>query len=810
MYISLDWLSDFTKLPKLTAQEIGEKITLHTAEVEGVEDLESKYANMVIGRIVELKKHPDADRLNLTMVDIGESKPVQIVCGGQNLQVDMLVPIGLPGAKVDVHGSGDIFELAKVKIRGAESHGMICAGEEIWMEPDNEPNRKKDVKITDLSHLNEKPGTPLAKALGKSGSIIDIDNKSLTHRPDLWNHYGFARECSTIFKQELKPYEPKAAKPDSTEAKPKATIKDDKVCPQFSMAIMTGIEIAESPQWMKSRLEAAGMNPHNNIVDITNYVMLELGQPMHAYDRKVVGSDELIIRTAKDGEILVTLDESEYKLNKEDPIVCDKKNEPLGIAGIKGGLKSGITDETTEIIVEAANWDPIIVRKCSTRIGLRTDASQRFEKGLDPSMTETAVNRAIELIKELSPNAKLISKVETFGKWKPGKKTIKVSPEKICKKIGVEISEKEMTRILKSLEFGVKKSGKQLEVDVPSHRATGDVDIPDDIVEEIARIHGYDQVPALVPSFPINLPVKNEERFHKHDARRILAHNLGFTEDFNYSFYGEDRLEACGLDETKHLKILNYLSEDQTHMRTSMTPNLLASIAKNAREFEHIKLFEIGRTYEENGAYMPDEKKVLAAAISSKSKDEIFYEIKGALEAFLQNFQTGNYKLVPSKDAPSYAHPKKCMTILSRGKQIGHVFAVHPGVLKHFDIAHQVGMFELHFNALVEHGRNTVKFEEPSKFPAMNLDVSVLMEEEKTVAAIESAIRKTDKEKSIQNIELFDIYRGKEIPENQKAMAFTIQLRHKDRTLTDKEFQETQEAIFLALEKLGGKIRGRN
>lgn len=808
MDISLNWIKDFVDLPsKLSAQELGELLTRHTAEVEGVKDLKKSYENMVLGKVTSLKKHPDADKLKLAKVDIGQSKDVQIVCGGQNLEEGMLVAVALPGSKVRWHGEGELVELKETKIRGEKSFGMICAGEEIGLETDN-PKGASEVRIKDLSHLKAKAGTPLHKALHKDDVVLDIDNKSLTHRPDLWGHYGIAREFSAILEKPLKTLKEELKyKEGKRSARPKAQIKNDELCPRFSMAIVKGVKVGPSPQWMQSRLEAAGMNPINNIVDITNYVMLELGQPMHAYDRQVVGSDELIVRCAKKGEKLTALDEQEYTLHPEDPIVCNKKDEPLGIAGIKGGLKSGINADTNELILEAANWDKVMVRKASARIGLRTDASQRFEKGLDPSMTELAIQRALNLIQQLCPEAEVVSPIVTTGKWKAKTLKINLNAASVISKIGMDIPKTEMKRILKALDFKVSGSGEKLTVEVPSHRATGDVSLEEDLVEEIARIHGYDKIPAILPDLPIKLPHENEESFHKHTAREIMAHQLGFTELMNYSFYSKERLEKCGLSEEGHFKILNYLSEDQTHMRTSLTPNILAKISENSREFANMRVFEIGRNYKDTGNYMPTEQKWLVAAVVQKG--EAFYEAKGAMQAFLAAFRTPKPQFKVAKTKLPYAHPKKSLGVLVRGQEIGQVFTVHPGVLKAFDIEQDVAIFALHFNALVEAGRPKVSFKEPAKFPGMEMDISVLVEERKTVEELKKAIQKSDKSNIIQSIRLFDTYSGKGIPDGQKSLSFRMELQHPERTLTDEEFTVAQEAIFLALEQIGATIRGK-
>ncbi|MFA5855156.1 MAG: phenylalanine--tRNA ligase subunit beta [Candidatus Gracilibacteria bacterium] len=804
MKISLSWIRDFVDLPALSTAEIANALTRHTAEVEGFEDLEELYKGMVVGHILSIKKHPGADKLVIAQTEIDHGKEVQIVCGGQNLYPGMLVPVALPGSKVKWHGEGDLIELTEATIRGEKSFGMICAGEEIGLTPDNTPD-SKEVRICDLSELKVPVGTPLAKAIGKDDSILEVDNKSLTHRPDLWGHYGIAREFAAIFGRPLKKLDTfLKCKPTSLSARVKVDIKSAELCPRFSSCIMTGITVTESPDWLKARLRSAGMQPHNNIVDITNYVMLELGEPMHAYDRKIVGSDTLKVRFAHAKEKLLTLEGGEHELTAEDPLVCNEKNEPLGIAGVKGGLKSGITNETTEIILEAANFDPVAVRKSAMRNNLRTDASQRFEKSLDPLLTETAIRRAINLIEKLCPSA-ASGPITTAGEWKEKPRHITVDVKNLLSKIGISIPEKEIVRILKSLEFDVGKKGKLLSVVVPSHRATRDVSIEEDLIEEVARIHGYAKIPAVLPALETRLPLENPERFLKHLSRNIMAGQLGFTEVMTYSFYGADRFKKCFIPEEGHFKVLNYLSLDQTHMRTSMTPNLLAVIAQNCKENAAMKIFEFGRTYKDIGHFMPLEQKRLTAVVAEKS--ETFYSAKGALTSFLEAFRIKNYELKKSTELLPYAHPNKSIDLIIDGQNAGVLFSIHPGVLKNFDIPLSVSIFSVNFNLLSSHGRELQKFVPLPRFPGMSFDVSVLTEKTKTVAEMETIIRLADKNSLIVDISLFDIYEGKNIPAGKKSLSFSVSLRNKERTLTDAEFQELQSSVFKALEKSGGEIR---
>lgn len=808
MKISLNWLKNFVDIPdSVTPEKLGELLTLHTAEIEGVLDLASEYDNMMIGRVLKVGRHPNADKLVVCKVDIGRTEPVQIVCGGENLVEDMLVAVAIPGASVRWHGEGDPVKLEEVKIRGEISFGMICAGEEIGLETDN-PEGSKEVHIKDLSYLKCKPGTPLAKALNKSDAIFDVDNKSLTHRPDLWGHYGLAREVSCLVQKPLKPIDP-FLKFKGTPNNEKLTIKIESPegCPHFSGCIITNLKTKESPDWIKSNLLSAGVRPINNIVDVTNYIMLELGEPMHSYDRGFIKKDTLLARFAKKGETLETIDHKTRELSEEDILICDGENKPVALAGVMGGVNSEISDNTTEIILEAANFHASTIRRTSTRHGLRSDSSQRFEKGLDPALTEMAIKRAIVLLQETCPDLVIASPIVTVGEWKEPKIEMTVDPATINNKIGVTVETKEMIRILTALEFDITEVGKKLKIRIPSHRATGDVDIEEDITEEIARIYGYNQIAAEMPKLPINLPIENETRNLKHSTRNILSAGLGFTEVMNYSFYNEEVFKKFGLEDMRHIKVLNPLSSDQTHMRVSLVPGMLKSITQNQKNFKEMKLFELGHTYQEIGEFMPLEEKWLIAAVATQAKTEVFYDIKGSFLAFQKSFRAPNVALRDCTTPPPYAHPKKCLEITLRGMSIGYVFALHPAVAKAHDLEHQVGIFELNFSKFTAHGRNLAAFEPLPRFPSITFDISFLIDRKTLIADIEKQIKKGDPHHLIYATNLFDIYEGKNIPDDKKSLAFSIELRHSDRTLTDQEFQDTQKAIFKEIEKLGGQVR---
>lgn len=790
MYVSLNWLREFVEIPsKYSPQDIADLLTLHTAEVEEVMDQGKGLEGVVVGEILEIKKHPNADKLSVAKVDIGKGKTIQLIFGQM---AEMKV-----GYKTAVAVAPTILptgaEIKATKIRDVLTEGMLCLDQELGL--------KKEGVSVQYFDKSVKNGTPFAKALDLDDIMIEIDNKSLTHRPDLWGHYGIARELAALLGTKLKPLNP--PKPKEGNKDLSIEIKNKDLCPRFVGAKITGVKIEESPEWLQKKLRAAGHATYNNIVDITNYIVSELGQPMHAYDSRFI-TRGFVIRTAKKDEKFTTLDGTTHKLTDKNLLIADQE-KGVSLAGIMGGKNSEIQHDTTEIIFEAANFDAVSIRKTSVQLGLRTESVQRFEKSLDPTLPMQAMLRAIELTLEICPDAKLSSPIVDIDYSKPKTPTIKVDPEKVRSKIGVNIKDTEIKKILENLEFKVAKKGSSLEVKVPTFRATRDVEIEDDLIEEVARIYGYENIPSDFPSLPPKLPTENLERFLKHKTRDIISLGLGFTEVSNYSFYSEADISKSNLAADEHIKLANYLSEDQTHLRTSLLPNMLKSLSETLKNTDNPKTYEIGRTYKEEGKYMPlEEKNILGLATGEKA----FFHAKGSAELFLEKFGAHNPKIVPPRQTEKYAHPQKCADILAKGQKIGSIYEVHPQVLKNYGIKQEVAAFEINFTKLVELGQREHKYLSLPKFPSLQFDVSVVFPEKITAEQAEQAITQANKN-LIKGIELFDIYRGKGLEEDEKALAYHIMLQAEDRTLTDEEMTETQKAVFKNLEGLGGKIRGK-
>lgn len=832
MLISLDWLKDFLDLPKnFDPKELATQLTIKTAEVDNIHDESKAFENIIVGQIVELKPHPKADKLSITMTSVGK-ETLQIVCGGSNLTEGMYVAVARPGAKIKWHGQGDYVTLERAKIRDIESAGMICAGSEIGIE---DPRVKEERHILDLSGIKPKIGTNLSEIFDRKDIIFEFDNKALTHRPDLWGHYGIAREIAALTNTKLKPLkittkipqnDMPAGQADVPAGRRSETIdvqvKDQKLCPRYCGLIINNIKIGPSPDWMQKRLKATGHGVHNNIVDVTNYVMAELGQPMHAFDKNYIKTG-IIVRTAKPQETITCLDGKIRELEPDTLIIADHE-KPVAIAGVIGGENSGVNEKTASIILESANFNSINIRRASTKLMLRTEAVQRFEKALDPNLAETAIKRAAELILQICPGAKIAGPITDIKNFSNTPVKITLDTNKARSKIGAKISNKQIKEILEKLEFKVHKASSHLPskksaaktstftITVPFFRSSKDIKTQDDLIEEIARIYGYAEIPTELPHLPTRLPFENTERFKKHRARELLSYGLGFTEVYNYSFYGKTEIQNCLLKEKGHIKLLNYLSEDQTHLRTTLTPNILKNLQHNVKSIDYAKIYEIGHTYKETGQFMPLEEKRITGAILVKGKtDDPFYEAKGVTEIFFARYSVPMPQPAKGIENTPYAHPNKAISYVGQNAQtLAKVFMLHPMVAKKHDLEnYSIGIFAINFTELMKLPITPRKYKKIPRFPSIEFDISVLIKNNLEIQTVRKIINDSDKN-LITNVELFDIYTGPNISTDKKAVAFKITLRAEDRTLTDHEMLEVQNKIFKNLEKIGGTIRGKN
>jgi len=786
MYISLNWLKDFVKIPaKMDAASIARELTSHTVEVEGFINQAEQFNKVVVGKVLEVKKHPNADRLRLALVDIKKTK-LNIVCGAPNLAVNQLVPVALVGA---VLPGG--LEIKESEIRGEKSSGMICAEDELGIGKNHEG-------IIVLRE-NAKIGEPFAKYLKANDIVLEIDNKSLSNRPDLLNHYGISREIGVIFGFPVKPYEKLLNKKFNflsvKENKLEIKVEDKEACPRYMAVRVDGIEVKESPDWLKERLIAVNQKPINNIVDLTNYVMLECGQPLHAFDASLI--NKIIVRRSRKNEIFETLDEKERSL-EEDLVITDGK-KTIAVAGIMGGKESGIKPETKSIILESANFKAAVVRKTSQRLGLRTEASTRYEKALDVNLTEIALFGFLTLLTKICPEIKigsaLIDVKQPASKLEP----ISLSLDWLTKKIGQEIPKDQVLKTLKQLGFKVAgEDTDKLVVTVPSWRATKDISTKEDLSEEILRIYGYDNIPSQLPIEILRLPEVNEERQLERKIKSILALKHGLSEVYNYSFVGEDQLKKLNIDFFNYLKLANPLSDVQTILRQSLAPGLISNIKNNQSKADSLGFFEIGSVFfnapgrirkEETGEQtLPYQEKHLGLVLAADSND-LFSVLKGTVNSLLQSLI--NYEVETefflSEEMLGWANKKMFAKIKVLGREIGLLAVVNQEVAKNVNLKKAVAIAEINFNVLADliFGLAPTRFQEIDKYPTVTRDLAFVLNEKILYNELKNTIINFNS--LIKTVELFDVYTGNKLADDEKSLAFHINFQSRERTLTTEE-----------------------
>lgn len=815
MKISKKWLQDFVFLPdSLSPEELGKELTLRTVEVEGIEKQDAKLQNIVVGQIKSIEAHPNADKLRVCQVDAGD-ETVQIVCGGSNLEVNMKVALAKIGASVLWHGEGEPVVMEKASLRGVDSYGMICGADEIGLSGIFPAKGEKE--IVDLSHLDVKPGTPLAKALGLDDVTLEVDNKSLSNRPDLWGHIGMAREIATIYHKKLTLNEPAFIKSEGNTPLT-VEVQDSTLCPRYTAVVVSGIQIAPSPEWMQKRLEACGLRPINNIVDITNYVMLELGQPCHAFDVQKLISTDIVVRHAKNDEKFVTLDEVEHTLSSDMLMICDKEKS-LALAGIMGGMHSGISQSTTSILFESATFDAASIRKTSTRLGLRTDSSARFEKSLDPNNAQLGLRRLVELTLQICPGAKVVSEVVDQYPVPAEVKTIESSFAFFESRIGVSLEAKKLVDILERLGFSVEVKKGNLKITVPSWRATKDISLPEDIVEEIVRIWGYENIPSTLPTFSIVPPRKNSVKILERKIKEILSLESAYTETYNYSFESPEWLKHMGVDTSLHLELENPIAKDRPFIRRSLLANLLENVENNLHRFDEVKLFETGRVYkiEEAGdgadssrnSLLPRQDTYLGFAYAKKQNISPFYELSSIISTLFDRLHLSFELRKPASqnfEHRVWVHSGRFAEIVVQDVVIGFLCELHPQSAKNMGIDERVALSEINLNLLSENLDEKIVYTALSLYPEVARDIAFVVDKNVLHGDIVKTIENIDP--LIKSIEVFDVYEGDRIDASKKSMAYHIMYADSTKTLTTEEVDIVHKKVVDALNlKFGAEIR---
>ncbi len=798
MWLSLNTISKMVDISDITPEELALKITMSTAEIEEIEYVNEHLKTIYTAKAETVKPHPDADKLTLVDTDKNGEK-VRIVCGASNHKAGDIVALATVGTKFS-----EEFIIKKSKIRGEESFGMLCSDKELGFAESSD-----GIKIFPEG---TPIGVPLSEIYPEWIDIrLEIDNKSITHRPDLWGHVGFAREIGAILGKDVTyPVNHDLTKEFGNSDELKITIEDAKKSPRYSGLVIKNIKVEESPDWLKAAVTSFGMRPINNIVDITNYVMAEIGEPMHAFDRNKLDGNEIVVRMAKADEKLTTLDDTEIDLTTDDIVIADKKN-PIALAGVMGGGNSEIDENTTEIILEAATFDAVTIRKTAHKFDIRTDAAARFEKSLSPELTVDAIVRCYELIKKVLPNAEAISQIADLFPSPAKDITIEITTDLIRKNLGEDIPDERILSILTALDYKIDNKNGKLTIEVPHYRATKDVSIPVDIVEEVGRVYGYDNIKPVPPLTPCETPELNPFRIFENSIKKFISNNEQMIEVSGYSFTGESLLNRLKVNEDKELRLKNPLSIEHDRLRRAIMPNIIENITLNQKYNESFRIYEMGRTYVKEERRSPDlveeNFRLTGAVYLKKAETPVFYDAKNIISSLMNFLRVKKFKLVPGGDTlPPYAHPGRSMTIEIDKKVAGYIFELHPETKAEFSINGEAAILDIDLNLLFDTKRKDKKFEELQKFPEVPFEISVLTEKQTYAKDITSIIEKAE-QNLIRNIEILSIYEGEQIPEDKKSVSIKIVFGAKNKTLNHDEIESLQNKVIKKLEGKGFNLR---
>lgn len=805
MKLSLNWIKKYIDLPDtLTSKQIAYDLTLRTVEVEAVEDVSEKFHDIVVGKILEVKAHPNADKLRICMTDIGLDKPVQIVCGGSNLYEGEYVVVSKPGAEVVWHGEGEPVKIEETKMRGESSYGMICAAEEVYL--DKLFPSKDMYEIVDLKGLDCTPGQNIADLIGMNDTIIEIDNKSLTNRPDLWGHYGIARELGAIYDIPLKSL-PKVEL-DKKLPKYDIEIKDTKKCHRYVGIEIDGITNIESPMWMKTSLINCGLRPINAIVDITNYVMLAVGQPLHAFDKTHVEGNKIIVRNANKGEELLLLDDNVVKLDEDDLVICDTK-EAMALAGIKGGKKDSILPTTTGIVLEIANFAAPTIRKSGKKFDEKTDASIRYEKNIDTDRVDQGIALSLELIKELFEDSKIIAYGEQYPE-KTDRAVIDISKEFLDTRLGKELDNKVIEKILINLGYDVEYKNNNYHVTAPVWRSTGDVSIKDDVLGDVARILSYQSFESKPLTIKIEHSINQNKYLLERRIKEYLAFRCGFNEIYTYPWIDVKYINAAKIDVTNAVKLATPPSPELANLRISLVPGMLEAISKNLRYYDNFKMYEMTQVFEQ-GEYhestkeevLPVHKHYLAGCIVGKDAKDIFFQLKGVIEDLSSYTHMESLSLV-KKEKPSWADINAYLNIVKDNEIIGSIGLVSIATMADAKIKHtNVAMFEINIEKLVPYTSRTNKYKVLPLYPLVTKDLSIIVDNEVSWDMICETVSKR-----VKTLDFVSEYRGNQIPKNKKSITLRVEIGNDDSTMTSEQITEVMNGIIKSLEKkCGAQIR---
>ena len=783
MKAPISWLKDYVDI-NVDMKKLAHLVTISGSKVEAIDDLGKSIDKVVVGRIVSMEPHPDADRLKITQVDVGK-EVIQIVTGAPNVSTGDYIPVALVGAQLP----GGVIK--ETNLRGVESYGMMCSIEELNLTHDYLPDAPKD----GVYIFNNEPelGMDVKEVLGLE-PVIEFEITS--NRPDCFSIVGLARETAVTLGTDFK--KPEITVKEEGEGKASdfvsVSIRNSELCSRYAARTVTDVNIQPSPEWMQRRLAAAGMRPINNIVDITNYVMLEMGQPMHAFDLKCVDGGNIIVRSAQDGETITTLDGQKRKLDSSMLVIADE-NKPVAIAGVMGGANSEVTSESKMILLESATFNGTSVRLTSKKVGIRSEASNRFEKGLDSENVIKALDRCAQLIEQLGAGRVIPGIVDCYP-VKPEPVKVQINDVEINRLLGTNIDKEWMFELFEKLEFEVDRDSMMLTI--PTFRP--DVRVMADLAEEVARFYDYNNIkPTLLSGATSTIGKKNHNQ-KMEDLIAQLMLSLGLFETYSFSFTSPKVWDRMRLPEEHILRdavvITNPLGEDFSIMRTTTIPEMLGIIKTNYnRKVEEGGFFEISYVYKPiKEQLLPEERKVLTIGLYGNVD---FYYLKGIVEQLFAQMNITNADYSPEKNHPSY-HPGRCARVSLGNTDIGYIGEIHPEVASNFECPKRTYIAVLDISHMIENSNMVKEYSGLPKYPAIGRDIALIVDEGVLVKDIEAVIKQRGG-KILEQIKLFDVYKGEQVPEGMKSVAYTLTFRSMDRTLVDEEVNKTMSKILHGL-----------
>ena len=795
MKLNRKWINEeFVDLSGVSDKEFVETLTVFGQKVETYERMDAEIKNVVVGKVVSIVRHENSDHMWICQVDVGESEPVQIVTGAQNVHEGDLVPAALHNSYLP----GGIH-ITKGKLRGEKSNGMLCSFQELGLTENDLPGVFAD-GIWILNDEDCKPGDDINKVIGNDDTIVDFEITN--NRPDCYSIIGLAREAAAAFGKTMKHHEPvvKGSDAGSIFEKLDVEVPATELCNRYTARMVANVKIGPSPKWLRQRLRANGVRPINNIVDITNYVMLEYGQPMHAFDYRYVSSGKIVVREAEEGESITTLDGNVRALKPGMLVIADD-DKAIGLAGIMGGENSEIQDDTTTVVFESANFNGTSIRQTALALGMRTEASGKFEKNLDPMMTVPAVQRACELVELLSCGDVMDGLIDIIN-YVPQPKTLALETDKINNLLGTNIPKEDMVKYLNLLEIPVEGDT----ICVPSWRP--DLNLMADIAEEVGRSYGYNEIPTT--AFKTSTQGCYSPIMKLESKAGFLCRALGYSEIITYSFVSPAIFDQIRLPADSKLRntlrIQNPLGEDTSIMRTTAIPSILDILSRNnAYHNKAAKLYELAKIYlPVEGQALPEEPKILV--LGTYGAGENFFSLKGELEAVFSGLNVKKRTYSAVKDNPTY-HPGRCAEVKVDGVSVGYIGQIHPLVAKNYGMDCEIYCAEINFTALSELRLPDPTYTPLPKYPTVSRDLAIVCDEAITVAQAEDVITESAG-KLLRNIRLFDIYRGTGVAAGKKSMAFSLELRADDRTLTDADSEQVISKVLDALKaKLDAALR---